>query len=388
MNIVVIGHIDHGKSTLIGRLLYDSKSLPESKISEVQKLVEEYKRRFEFGYFLDAFQDELEEERTIDTTRVTFTAGSNLHTVVDVPGHKEFIKNMLTGACNAEASILIVDVTQGIQEQTRRHAYLAKMLGIKKVIVCINKMDLVNYEPLPFEETCFEVEELLKSLDIEPPYIIPISALQGDNIYENSKNMDWWDPFTLIQALDSLHSEEVKKDSKLRIMVQGPYKNYFFAKLIYQGSISKEVVTFYPSGKPVTLDAIPAFPGETLELTNQDDSVLERGDIGGQDIKPITKLTGELVLLEGQLKLKDNLTLRCGTKKVSCQVVEIKEVLDPGTGSKLRDKTNRLKKDQAGIVTFSTNPIVVEKFSDCPELGRFILEKGSKQVGLGIVLSF
>jgi len=386
MNIVVIGHIDAGKSTTIGRLLYDSKSIPESKMSEIQKLVDSYKRKFEFGYFLDAMQEELEEERTIDTTRVTFTAGKNLHTVVDVPGHKEFIKNMLTGACNADAAILIVDVLKGVEEQTRRHAYLTKMLGITQGIVCINKMDQVNYEPLPFEEALDEVDKLLKDLELNNFSIMPISALNGDNIYSISKNMDWWTDLTLIETLDLLE-EAHKKPQPLRIMVQGIYKGVTLARLLTNGTISEERIVFLPSGNKVTMDPIPAFKGECLELKPRDHSIELRGDIGGVEgqIKSSIFIKGEVVILEDTLKVKDNLRLRCGTAEVDCTILNISDILDPGTGKSLSNK-KIIKSNQAGIVNFSTKPIVVERFSDIPELGRFLLIKNGKQIGLGIVL--
>ena len=163
INVVIVGHVDHGKSTLIGRLLYDSEILPEDRIAEIQKLLEEYKRRFEFAYFLDSFEEELKEERTIDTTRVLFK-GKNYYTIVDVPGHKEFIKNMLTGASHAQVAILVVSAPDGIQEQTGRHAFLLRMLGVKKLLVAINKMDLVDYSEDVFQEVRQETAQLLSSL--------------------------------------------------------------------------------------------------------------------------------------------------------------------------------------------------------------------------------
>jgi len=165
VSVVIVGHVDHGKSTLIGRLLYDSETLPEDKIAEVQKLFEEYKKRFEFAYFLDSFEEELMEERTIDTTRVLFK-GRNYYTVVDVPGHKEFIKNMLTGASHAHVAILVVSVAEGVQEQTRRHTFLLDLLGIKQVIVAINKMDMVSYDQDSFRQVKEETTQLLSSLGL------------------------------------------------------------------------------------------------------------------------------------------------------------------------------------------------------------------------------
>jgi small GTP-binding protein len=199
VNVVIVGHVDHGKSTLIGRLLYDSQALPDDKLAEIQKLLEEYKRRFEFAYFLDSFEEELKEERTIDTTRVLFK-GQNYYTIVDVPGHKEFIKNMLTGASHAQVAILVVSAPEGVQEQTGRHAFLLHMLGIDNIIVAINKMDLVDYQSNAFEKVKNETEKLLSSLGYSAIKFIPVSAMEGDNVYKPSTRMAWYQGPTLIES--------------------------------------------------------------------------------------------------------------------------------------------------------------------------------------------
>nr|MBC8274679.1 50S ribosome-binding GTPase [Chloroflexota bacterium] len=165
LSAVIVGHVDHGKSTLIGRFLYDSETLPDDRMAEIQKLLEEYKKRFEFAYFLDSFEEELQEERTIDTTRVLFKGqGENYYTIVDVPGHKEFIKNMLTGACHAQVAVLVVSAPDGVQEQTRRHAFLVNMIGIKNIIVAVNKMDMESYKESVFERVKADAQQLLSSL--------------------------------------------------------------------------------------------------------------------------------------------------------------------------------------------------------------------------------
>jgi len=221
VNVVIVGHVDHGKSTLIGRLLYDSESLPEDKLAEVQKLFEEYKKRFEFAYFLDSFEEELKEERTIDTTRVLFK-GRNYYTVVDVPGHKEFIKNMLTGASHAQVAILVVSAPDGVQEQTRRHAFLVHMLGIRQIIVAINKMDLVDYKEDVFLKAEDEISQLLSSLGYSEVIFLPISAMEGDNVYRPSGRMTWYQGATLIQSLDAIEPEQ-ESERALRLVVQDVY---------------------------------------------------------------------------------------------------------------------------------------------------------------------
>ena len=250
MNVVIVGHIDHGKSTLIGRLLYDSATLPEERMAEVQKLVEEYKKRFEFAYFLDSFEEELKEERTIDTTRILFK-GKNYYTVVDVPGHQEFIKNMLTGASHAQIAVLVVSCVDGVQEQTRRHAFLVNMLGIKDIIIAINKMDMIDYREEIFQTLKAEVSKLLASLDYSGNKYIPISAIEGDNIYNPSNRMDWYRGPTLIQALDEMEPEDVS-EKPLRFVVQDIYNHdseKIVAGRVESGKLRKgDYLIFQPSG--------------------------------------------------------------------------------------------------------------------------------------------
>ncbi len=213
VNVVLVGHVDHGKSTLIGRLLYDSESIKDERVEEIQKLAEEYKRRFEFAYFLDSFEDELKEERTIDTVSLMFKSKRNYYTITDVPGHKEFIKNMLTGASHADVAVLVVSAEEGVQEQTRGHMFLLKMLGIKQVFVAVNKMDAVDYKKERFETVKNQISELLNSFDYqtEEMLFIPVSALEGDNIYRRSEGMVWFDGPTLIEALDGVRISEKDK---------------------------------------------------------------------------------------------------------------------------------------------------------------------------------
>jgi small GTP-binding protein len=199
INVVIVGHVDHGKSTLIGRLLYDSDSITEGRVEEIQKLAEEYKKRFEFAYFLDSFDDEVKEERTIDTTGVMFK-GKNLYVITDVPGHKEFIKNMLSGASHSDVAVLVVSAKDGIGEQTGRHAFLIHMLGIKQIFVVVNKMDAIAYQEDVFRTIKDEVSRLLASLGTQAKEFIPASAIEGDNIYKRSNRMPWYQGPTLIES--------------------------------------------------------------------------------------------------------------------------------------------------------------------------------------------
>jgi len=395
MDIVVIGHVDHGKSTLIGRLLYDSDSITEGRVEEIQKLADEYKRRFEFAYFLDSFDDELKEERTIDTTRVMFK-GKNLYTVTDVPGHKEFIKNMLTGASRADVGVLVVAAEEGIREQTGRHAFLTRMLGIKQLFVVVNKMDAVGYREEVFQNVRHAVTQLLTSLGYHDVSFIPGSAMAGDNIYKRSERMDWYHGPTLIEALDGIKLD--KEVKPLRFVVQDTYQvgsDRVIVGRVESGVIQKgDEVIFQPSGVKGRIEKIRIFQGE-LEHAEAGDCVgivsscePRRGDVCGL-VKnppiPVKEFLGEAVLLDGSLRKGERLELRCGTRRVGCEVKEIREEINSETGEVMARQPESIGENEAATIIFATEPLVVEKFSDIPELGRFVLVR-DKNIGAGVVL--
>jgi len=403
--VVIVGHVDHGKSTLIGRLLYDSESLPEDKLAEIQKLLEEYKKKFEFAYFIDSFEEELEEERTIDTTRVLFK-GRDYYTIVDVPGHKEFIKNMLTGACHAQVAILVVSAPDGIQEQTRRHAFLVHMLGIADIIVAINKMDLMEYRRDTFERVKEETVHLLSSLGYSKVRFIPISAIEGDNVYKPSTRMEWYQGPTLIQGLDAIEPEAVG-EKPLRFVVQDVYpvdSAMVTVGRIESGTLRQgDELIFQPGGVRGRVEKIRVFPEEVEEVGSGAsigvifDGEVGRGSVGGHLENtpiPVGSFLGEVVLLEGTLERGSEFEIKCGTKRTRCLVTkrtrclvaEIKEKISSETGEVIEKDTAEIGENEAATIIFNTEPLVVEKFSEIPELGRFILAKNGKNIGAGIVL--
>jgi len=397
LSVVIVGHVDHGKSTLIGRFLYDSETLPEDKLAEVQKLFEEYKKRFEFAYFLDSFEEELKEERTIDTTRVLFK-GKDYYTVVDVPGHKEFIKNMLTGASHAQVAVLVVSAPDGVQEQTRRHTFLLHMLGIKQVIVAINKMDLVDYKEDVFHNVKEETTRLLSSLGYSEVQFVSISAIEGDNVYKPSARMEWYRGPTLIQALDAIEPQRVS-EKPLRFVVQDTYS--IDSEKVAVGRVESGVLRkgdeliFQPSGVKGRVDKIKVFPMEVEEATLGDSigivmgHEVERGSVGGHPENPPTpvdRFLGEVVLLEGRLRRGDAFELKCGTRRTGCLVHEIRERISSETGEVMGKSTEQIEENEAATIVFKTEPLVVEKFSEIPELGRFVLVRGGRNIGAGVVL--
>ena len=399
ITVVLVGHVDHGKSTLIGRLLYDSESIKDERIEEIQKLAEEYKRRFEFAYFLDSFEDELKEERTIDTVSLMFKSKKNYYTITDVPGHKEFIKNMLTGASQADVAVLVVSVEEGVQEQTRRHMFLLKMLGIKQVFVVLNKMDTVDYNEERFKAVKDQTIGLLNSFDYytEEMLFIPVSAMDGDNLYRKSKEMDWYGGPTLIEALDGV-TQEVK-EKPLRFVVQDVYVvegEKIAVGRVESGTLRKEAeMLFEPSGIRTKIEKLKVFEGELEEVTAGDcigfhvGEEVKRGDVGGiveNPPVPRDEFLGEAVLLGKNMKKGEAVELRCGTAKVRCEIKEIKEKIDSETGEVREENPEEINEHDAATIVFATEPLVVEKFVDIPELGRFVLVKNGRNIGAGVVL--
>jgi bifunctional enzyme CysN/CysC len=204
MNIVIVGHVDHGKSTVIGRLLADTGSLPDGKIEQVRENCKRNSKPFEYAFLLDALKDEQAQGITIDTARVFFSTKTRDYIILDAPGHIEFLKNMVTGASRAEAALLVIDADEGVQENSRRHGYMISMLGIKQIAVVINKMDLVDYNQDVFDKIVTEYTAFLNEINIDPVTFIPVSGMQGDNIAKLSKKTPWYKKETVLEILEKL----------------------------------------------------------------------------------------------------------------------------------------------------------------------------------------
>ena len=204
MNIVIVGHVDHGKSTVIGRLLADTDSLPQGKLEQVREMCRRNSKPFEYAFLLDALKDERSQGITIDAARCFFKTAKRDYLIIDAPGHIEFLKNMITGASRAEAALLVIDANEGVRENSRRHGYMLKMLGIKQVAVLVNKMDLAGYSEEVFKSIEAEYRIFLEEIGIQAKSFIPVSAMQGDNIASQSSNMTWYTGRTVLEELDAL----------------------------------------------------------------------------------------------------------------------------------------------------------------------------------------
>jgi sulfate adenylyltransferase large subunit len=394
MNIVIVGHVDHGKSTLIGRLLYDTNSIPESIVDEVKQVSEELGKEMEFAYLLDSLKEEREQNITIDTTQIFFNTEKRDYVIIDAPGHVEFIKNMITGASQAETAVLIVDAHEGIKDQTKRHSYIIEMLGLKQVVVVVNKMDKVGYSKDMFEKVKNNLIDFLKKINIKPKYVIPISALKGDNIVRNSENMPWYNGITIIDALNSFQVRKSLDDLPLRFPVQDVYDNIIVGKIETGVLHNKEEVFILPHNVKTKVSLIKewkknlekAEAGRSIGIILNDSFNVNRGEVVCSGKLPeVLKEFNANIFWMSEKTFNRNLTLKCATQQVDCKI-KINKRIDSSSFDEIDDCT-QLKETDIGKVTIKTDkPVVVENFYDIEALGRFVLLEKQEVLGAGIVL--
>ena len=403
LKIVFTGHVDHGKSTLIGRLLIDTNSLPREKMSEIRTISSQLGKDAELAFITDYLKEEREQNITIDTTQIFFKTRRRDYVIIDAPGHVEFIKNMITGTSQAEAAALLVDASEGVLEQTRRHAYLISMLGLKRIIVAVNKMDLVNYSEIIFNQVTEDLRKFLKHLDLTPVYNIPLSAKEGENISERSKKMKWYNGPQFLKALGSFQKNTDRLNNRpLRFPVQDVYTvngEKIAAGRIESGNMFKNHRTItLPSGSKNRVASINIF-GKKIKSAGTYESIgvvlehpedLKRGSVIVDDEDPsVLKDFIEATVFwikEEPLLLNSPNVLRCSTQEVSCRVEKIERKIDSSTLEVIDKNIDKLMKYEVGKVRIRTaSPIVVEKFSILKELGGFILKDQGDVAGIGIV---
>jgi bifunctional enzyme CysN/CysC len=353
MNIVIVGHVDHGKSTVIGRLLADTHSLPDGKLEQIRAQCELNSKPFEYAFLLDALKDEQAQGITIDAARVFFKSQLRHYLILDAPGHIEFLKNMITGAARAEAALLVIDAAEGVQENSRRHGYMVSLLGIRQLVVLVNKMDLVGWDQAVFQRIVREYGAFLDQVGIRPAAFIPVSGRGGDNIAQHSPNLGWYNGPTVLNALDSFRTEPAPTERPFRMPVQDVYK---FTKQgddrrIIAGTIDSGAVTvgdeviFFPSGKKSRVKSIEAFnrpaqgraeAGWATGLTLQEQIYITRGEVATlesqQRPQVTTRLRVSLFWLgkEPMVKRKEYL-LKLGTARVTARLEEVLRVMDAST---------------------------------------------------------
>ncbi len=402
MNIVIVGHVDHGKSTLIGRLFYDTDSLPVGVADEIKKTCEMLGREMEFAYILDSLSEEREQNVTIDTTQSFFKTAKRRYVIIDAPGHKEFLRNMITGAAQADAGVLIVSAEEGVQEQSKRHAYLLSLLGLKQIVLVINKMDKFEYGQERFEHVKKEMLAFLEKLGITPQNVIPLSAREGDNVAQKSARTQWYAGPTLLEALDWFTAEE-EKSRPLRFPIQDVYKiddKRLLVGRIESGGIRVgNTIRFLPSGKKTTVKTVEQFlknkdaahTGECIGITTTDPLFIERGEVAVRENEPQPAVTTTLNarvfwMSRTPVAINEKIVLRCATQEVPCVIEKISQRIDSSTLTVIEEHATTLNETDVGTVTIKTMaPLVVENVTDIEELGRFVLVKNNDVAAGGII---
>ncbi len=423
MNIVIAGHVDHGKSTIIGRLLADTNSLPEGKLEFVKHQCEINARPFEYAFLLDALKDEQAQGITIDSARVFFKTEKRDYIIIDAPGHIEFLKNMVSGAARAEAALLVIDANEGVQENSRRHGYMLSMLGIKQIAVLVNKMDLVEYSQEVFEKIVKEYTEFLNSIGIQAKTYLPVSGREGDGIAHLSENMKWFTGQTVLDVLDSFEKEKPPIDKPFRMPVQGVYKftNFGDNRRIVAGTVETgtlkvgDEVIFFPSGKKSKVKTIEYFTGEDLvrnKSTNTqirksaNPQIIKVGDAYGFTLEEQIYINrGEIAVKGGEKqpqvgkKILANIFwlgrkpfypekdyfLKLGTAKVGCKLLEIKKVLN-ASNLETNESQNFVGRHEVAEVVIQLNkPIAFDKAEDIATTSRFVIVDEYEIAGGGII---
>jgi sulfate adenylyltransferase large subunit len=400
---VIVGHVDHGKSTLIGRILFDTNSLSPDKIEEIKKISKDLGREMNLSFLLDHLQEEREQEITIDTTQTFFKTLEREYVIIDAPGHIEFIKNMITGASQAQAAILMVDAKEGIKEQTRRHAYILSLLGVKKVIVVINKMDSIDYKNEIFEKIKSETKEFLNLIKINTDYFIPVSALKGDNVVKKSEKMNWYQGPTILESLDSLSDSLIFEGESLILPVQDVYRmgeERIIAGRIESGELRLgQEIKILPEGRTTKIKSIEkfnekpesAFSGENIGLTIGDKLFIERGNIicesGREPVVTDSFEANIFWMAKEEFKKEEKIILKCATQEVSAKIEKIKKRINSSTFSVIEEDAEKLENLEVGEVLIKTKkPIVIKKFNELPEIGRFVLIKDENTSAGGIII--
>jgi len=410
INLVFIGHVDHGKSTLVGRLLYDTGSLDEQTYRKLKEEAAAHgKETFAFAYVMDTLKEERERGLTIDLSYKKFPGKKNIFTIIDAPGHKDFIKNMITGTSQADAAVLVVAAKEGIMPQTKEHAFLSQVMGVKQLIVVVNKMDEVNYEEAKFNELKEQLTKLLTGIGYKPEQfkILPISAWEGENVTKKSEKMAWWKGETVVEALDELKAPEQPIDKPLRLPIQDVY-NIKGVGCVPVGRVETGVlkpgdkVVIMPPGKEAEVKSIEshhqplqeARPGDNIgfNLRGVSKAEIRRGDVVGKPDNPPTvvkEFTAKIVVINHPTAITAGYTpvFHIHTAQVACQITELIEKLDPKTGAVLEKNPKFLKNgDAATVKIVPTQPLCAEEYNKFPQLGRFAIRDMGQTVAAGMII--
>ena len=416
INLIFVGHVDHGKSTTVGRLLYDAKIIDEQTLRKLKEKAQELgKAGFEFAFIMDNLKEERERGVTIDLSHKKFSTSKYEYTIIDAPGHKDFVKNMITGASQADAGFLVVAAAEGVMAQTKEHAWLCKTLGVAQINVLVNKMDTVKFEEAKFNKVKDEVSTLLKSAGykLDAVQFIPISAFQGDNVVNKSTKMPWYKGPTLMEQLDLFKQPEKPTNLPLRLPIQDVY-NITGIGVVPVGRVETGIMKV---GDKVVV--VPAREGngvhgevksiemhhENINQAEPGDNIgfsvrgigkkdITRGDVLGHEDKPptvVSEFTAQIVVLNHPTVITAGYTpvFHIHTAQVACQFEKILKKLDPATGAVKEENPDFIKTGDAAVVKIKpSRPLVVEKQSEIPHMARFAIRDAGNTVAAGMCIDY
>lgn len=407
MNVVIVGHVDHGKSTVVGRLFADTGALPQGKLEAVKAECARTGKVFEYAFLLDALSDEQDQGITIDTARCFFKTARRDYIIIDAPGHIEFLKNMISGAARAEAAALIIDAKEGVRENSRRHGYILAMLGIRQVVVCVNKMDLVGYDQAHFERIEAEYRAFLKGIGApDPKHFVPVAALHGDNLAVRSDKTPWYRGPTMLECFDGFAKQPSRRDQPLRMPLQAVYKftargdeARTFAGRIEAGRVKVgDEVVFSPSNKRARIRSIEGFntaprseieAGWSTAFTLSEELYLTRGEVMSHAAQaPLvgTRFRANVIWLGRKPFVQGrDYKLKLHTAAVPVRLARIHKVIDASEiGSEL-GKQEVGRHDVADLELEVKSPVAFDLIGDSECSGRFVIVDGYDVAGGGII---
>lgn len=406
MNIVIVGHVDHGKSTLVGRLLADTESIDPAKIAQIRALCERQGKRFEYAFLLDALEAERDQGITIDAARCFFRSALRDYILIDAPGHIEFLKNMISGAARAEAAVLLIDAAEGVRENSRRHGYMLGLLGIRQVVVAVNKLDMVGYDQAVFDRIVAEYRAFLARIDLEPSAFVPISALEGDNLVTPSENTPWYEGPSVLAAVDAFAKAPAPESKPLRMPVQDVYRfnregdtRRIIAGRVTAGRLAVgDAVVFEPSGKRTRIASIEGFAmpeqrtvsaGRSTGITMTEQIYVARGDVMAH-VEHAPRVSNRIranLFWLGRQPLRRGRTykLKMATFSGLCEVEKLIEVMDASALSDAGHPDRVERHEVAEVVLRLRRPMACDLSHEFAETSRFVLVDGYDVAGGGIV---
>jgi elongation factor 1-alpha len=414
INLVFIGHVDSGKSTTVGRLLFDSGNIDEIAMRKLKEKAEELgKGGFEFAFVMDNLKEERERGVTIDLAHKKFETPKYYFTIIDAPGHRDFIKNMITGASQADAGVLVVDCVNGVQAQTKEHVFLSRTLGVNQIIIAVNKMDMAGFDQAKFEKVKTEVQALLKSVGykVDDVPFVPVASLIGENIVKKAEKMPWYSGKTLLETINDLKEPEKPTNLPMRMPIQDVY-NITGIGVVPVGRIETGIMKVGDKVVAVPGREGKGVPGEvkTIEMHHESMSQAEPGDnvgisvrgfgkkditrgdvIGPADnVPPVAKeFRAQIVVLNHPSVITVGYTpvFHIHTAQVACQVVAIEKKLNPATGEVLQENPDFIKNGDAAIVRIKPiQPLVIETQKDIPQMSRFAVRDSGQTVAAGMCI--